>query len=49
MLNTRENMNKQDIKDVEIKLKKFFNVPIVEPLSDGVSEIVDFLEELNAR
>jgi len=45
----RENMDKQDIKNAKIKLKKFFNVPVVEPLSDGVSEIVDFLEELNAR
>jgi uncharacterized NAD-dependent epimerase/dehydratase family protein len=45
----RENMDKQDIKDAKIKLKKFFNVPIAEPLSDGVSNIVDFLEELNVR
>ncbi len=44
----RENMNKDDIKNAKIKLNKIFNVPIVEPLSDGVSEIVDFLEEMNA-
>jgi uncharacterized NAD-dependent epimerase/dehydratase family protein len=44
----RENMNKQDTKDAKIKLKKFFNVSVIEPLSDGVSEIVNVLEELNA-
>ena len=45
----RENMDKQDIKNIKIKLKKIFDVPIVEPLSDSVSEIVDSLEELNVR
>lgn len=45
----RENMDKQDIKNAKLKLKKSFNVPVIEPLSDGASEIVDFLEELNAR
>ncbi len=45
----RENMDKQDIKNAKIKLKKFFNVPVIEPLSDSVSKIVDFLEELNVR
>jgi len=45
----RENMNKNDIKNAKIKLKKIFNVPVIEPLSDGVSKIVDFMEELNAR
>ncbi len=45
----RENMNYNDIKNVKIKLKKIFNVPVTEPLSEGVGEIVDFLEELNAR
>jgi len=45
----RENMDKRDIKNTKIKLKKIFNVPVIEPLSDSVSEIVDFLEELNAK
>jgi uncharacterized NAD-dependent epimerase/dehydratase family protein len=45
----RENMNISDIKNVKTKLKKFFNVPVNEPLSEGVGEIVDFLEELNAK
>jgi len=45
----REKMNKEDIKKAKMKLKKIFNVPVIEPLSDGVSEIVDFLEELNVR
>ena len=43
----RENMSKDDIKKSKMELKKFFNVPVVEPLSDGVSEIVDTLEELH--
>ncbi len=45
----RENMNKDDIKNVKLILKKIFNVPVTEPLSEGVIEIVDSLEELNAR
>jgi len=45
----RENMNKNDIKNAKIKLKKIFNVPVIEPLSEGVSEIVDVLEGLNVR
>jgi len=45
----KENMSKNDIKNEKIKLKKIFNVPVTEPLIEGVSEIVDFMEELNAR
>jgi uncharacterized NAD-dependent epimerase/dehydratase family protein len=45
----KENMNKNDIKNAKIKLKEIYNVPVTEPLNEGVSEIVDFLEELNAR
>ena len=45
----KENMSKDDIKNEKIKLKKMFNVPATEPLSEGVSEIVDFMEELNVR
>jgi len=45
----RENMNKQDVKNEKIRLKKIFNVPIVEPINDSVREIVDSLEELNVR
>ncbi len=45
----RENMNETDIKDAKVNLKKKFNVPIIEPLSEGVCEIVDFLEEINVR
>lgn len=44
-----ENMNEDDIKNEKIRLKKIFNVPVIEPLSEGVSEIVDFMEELNVR
>jgi len=45
----KENMKKDDIENEKIKLKRSFNVPVNEPLSEGVIEIVDFLEELNAR
>jgi len=43
----RENMDKQDIMNAREKMTKFFNVPVVEPLSEGVSDIVDVLEELD--
>ncbi len=45
----RENMDKQDITDAKQKLKKVFNVPVIEPLSDGVGEIIDFLEAFYVR
>lgn len=45
----RENMNKYDIKSAKIKLNKIFNVPVVEPLSDGVTEIADLLEKMNGK
>jgi len=41
-----ENMNKQDIQKAKMKLKKIFAVPVVEPLTDGVAEIVDYLEKI---
>lgn len=44
-----ENMSNDDIKNEKIKFKKRFNVPVTEPLSEGVSEVVDFMEGLNAR
>lgn len=44
-----ENMNKQDIMNIKEKMTNIFNVPIVEPLSEGVSDIVDVLEEINER
>ena len=43
----RENMNKQDIISIKEKMTDIFNVPIVEPLSEGVSDIADVLEEIN--
>ncbi|KYK21761.1 hypothetical protein AYK24_03120 [Thermoplasmatales archaeon SG8-52-4] len=45
----RENMEKDDINIARTELKKKFDVPIIEPLSEGVSKIVDFLEEINVR
>ena len=41
-----ENMLKHDIKKTKNKLKKIFDVPVVEPLTDGVAEIVDHLEKI---
>jgi len=45
----RENMDKNDINIAKVKLKERFNVPIIEPLSEGVNQIVDFLEEMDVR
>lgn len=45
----RENVNKDEIKTIKLNLKKIFNVPVSEPISEGVTEIVDYLEELNGR
>jgi uncharacterized NAD-dependent epimerase/dehydratase family protein len=45
----RQNLHKKGIKNVKEKLKKRFNVPVVEPLSEGVDEIVDVLEDLNGK
>jgi len=45
----RENMNGDDIIKSKGKLKKTFGVPVVEPLSDGVDEIVDVLEKINEK
>jgi uncharacterized NAD-dependent epimerase/dehydratase family protein len=45
----REKLDKNGIKKAKDKLKKRFNVPVVEPLSEGAGEIVDALEELNGK
>ena len=45
----RENLDKTKIESVKKKLKKRFNVSVVESLSEGVGEIVDALEELNGK
>lgn len=45
----RENMDEDDIKISKIKLNKLFNVPVVEPLTDGVGELVDLLVEINEK
>jgi uncharacterized NAD-dependent epimerase/dehydratase family protein len=44
----KENMNKDEIKEFKMKFKNIFNVPVTEPLGEGVGDIVDFLEELDA-
>jgi len=45
----REKLDKKGIEAAKKRLKKHFNVPVIEPLSDGVGEIVDVLEELNEK
>ena len=45
----RENIDIKDIKNEKVKLNEKFNVPVIEPLSDGAGEIADFLEEFNVR
>jgi uncharacterized NAD-dependent epimerase/dehydratase family protein len=45
----REKLDKEGIKTAKEKLKKSFNVPVVEPLSEGAGEIVDALEMLNEK
>lgn len=43
----RENMDKDDIKTSVERFSKIFKVPVFEPISKGVDEIVDVLEDLN--
>jgi len=45
----RERMNKDNIIKSKNKLNKIFDVPVVEPLSEGVGSIVDVLEEMHER
>jgi len=45
----KENMDEEDIKISKKKLRKMFNVPVVEPLSDGVSKLVDSLVKINGK
>jgi uncharacterized NAD-dependent epimerase/dehydratase family protein len=45
----REKLDKKGIETAKKRLKKHFNVPVIEPLSEGVREIVDALEELNGK
>jgi uncharacterized NAD-dependent epimerase/dehydratase family protein len=45
----QENMTQQDIIKEKKRFKTIFKVPVVEPLSQGVSEIVDNLEEINEK
>ena len=45
----KENMDVDDIKNYKIKFKNLFNVPVNEPLTEGVSDLVDFIEEHNDK
>jgi uncharacterized NAD-dependent epimerase/dehydratase family protein len=40
-----ENMIKEDIKQEKLRLNKKYNVPVLEPLNDGVKEIIKYLKE----
>jgi len=42
-----ENLSHDEINSKKISFSKRFNVPAVEPLSDGVSELVDVLEDFH--
>jgi uncharacterized NAD-dependent epimerase/dehydratase family protein len=41
----KENMKIKDIKNEKNRLNKKFNVPVLEPLSDGVGEIINFIRK----
>lgn len=43
-----ENMTEQDITDITKRMEQTFNVPTVEPFSQGVDRLVDRLETLEA-
>jgi len=45
----RERMNTKDIERSKEKLEKMFHVPVVEPLSEGVNEIVDVLVDMHEQ
>ena len=45
----RENLDKKGIENAKKELKKHFNTPVVEPLSEGVNELAGGLEELNEK
>jgi uncharacterized NAD-dependent epimerase/dehydratase family protein len=42
-----EYMTPNDVKETKVKFSNSFNVPVIEPLGEGVSKIVDALEELH--
>jgi uncharacterized NAD-dependent epimerase/dehydratase family protein len=43
----RENMNKLEIEEAIFQFSNRFHVPVTEPITQGVSDLVDKLEELN--
>jgi len=45
----RENLDKENLVKVKDNFWKIFKVPVIEPLSDGASEIADYLEKLNEK
>ncbi len=42
-----EYMTKKDIKEVKLRFRTSFHVPIIEPIIDGVDEIIDTLEKFH--
>lgn len=45
----RENLDKKNLLKVKNNFRKQFRVPVVEPLLDDASEIVNYLEKLNEK
>jgi len=48
-LYNKENLDKNNLEKVKNNFRKIFRVPVIEPLSDGASEIADYLEKLNEK
>lgn len=42
-----EHMTERDVKQAKKKYQRIFHVPVVDPLSEGVGELTDVLEELH--
>jgi len=44
-----EKMNKTEIQKAKEKLNKEFQVPVTDPIFDGVADIIDTLEEKHGK
>jgi len=45
----REKMDSKDIKRAKKELEKKYEVPVVEPLSEGVDEIIDAMIDIHDK
>jgi len=45
----KENLDINNLEKIKNNFRKTFRVPVIEPLSDGTSEIADYLEKLNEK